>query len=328
MKKIARIAAAAAICIFNTMEAKDAMETLTPKEKSIALSAAYAARGDQNGLKASLADGLDSGVTVNEYKEVLVQVYAYCGFPRSLNALGTFMELLKERGGKDAQGKLPGPLPEGKSLDFGTDNQTKLTGREVKGPLFEFAPAIDEFLKAHLFGDIFARDNLDWRTREVATIAMLAAMDGVESQLKSHIAIGKHNGLSDAQVGEILALVRNGPLGMENTSPFPLGGENAAYSKYFTGKSYLARLTKDGKLGVPVANVTFAPRLPQQLAQPHGRPDSHSCRRSGVLPGEGQTRPNAQTRRCRGNRPQCGTLAWRRARQLVLAPRHRVQPRD
>ena len=30
MKKIARIAAAAAICIFNTMEAKDAMETLTP----------------------------------------------------------------------------------------------------------------------------------------------------------------------------------------------------------------------------------------------------------------------------------------------------------
>lgn len=61
MKKIARIAVAAAICIFNTMEAKDGMETLTPKEKSIALSAAYAAKGDQNGLKTSLADGLDSG---------------------------------------------------------------------------------------------------------------------------------------------------------------------------------------------------------------------------------------------------------------------------
>ena len=44
MKKIARIAVAAAICIFNTMEAKDGMETLTPKEKSIALSAAYAAK--------------------------------------------------------------------------------------------------------------------------------------------------------------------------------------------------------------------------------------------------------------------------------------------
>ena len=37
MKKIARIAAAAAICIFNTMEAKDAMETLTPKEKALPL---------------------------------------------------------------------------------------------------------------------------------------------------------------------------------------------------------------------------------------------------------------------------------------------------
>lgn len=88
---------------------------------------------------------------------------------------------------------------------------------------------------------------------------MLAAMDGVESQLKSHIEIGKRNGLSDAQVGEILAIVRNGPLGMENASPFPLGEENVAYSKYFSGNSYLARLTKDGKLGVPIANVTFAP---------------------------------------------------------------------
>lgn len=167
MKKITQIAAlSAALCISNTMEADDKMGTLTPKEQNIALAAAYAAKGDQNGLKGALAAGLDSGVSVNEYKEVLVQVYAYCGFPRSLNSLGTFMELLKERGGKDAQGALPGPLPKGPSIGFGTENQTKLTGREVKGPLFEFAPAIDEFLKAHLFGDIFARDNLDWKTRE------------------------------------------------------------------------------------------------------------------------------------------------------------------
>lgn len=259
MKKIARIAAAAAICILNAAEAKDGAGALTSRERGIALGAAYAAKGDQAGLKTALAAGLDSGVTVNEYKEVLVQVYAYCGFPRSLNALSTFMELLKERGGKDAPGKLPGPPPEGRSLDFGAANQTRLAGGEVKGPLFEFAPAIDEFLKAHLFGDIFARDNLDWRTREIATIAMLAAMDGVESQLKSHIAIGKRNGLDDAQVGEILGLVRDGPRGMANTGPFPLGEENEAYSKYFSGKSYLARLTKNGELGVPVANVTFAP---------------------------------------------------------------------
>lgn len=233
---------------------------LTPQQQQIAAAAACAAKGDQTGLKTALATGLDSGVTVNEFKEVLVQLYAYCGFPRSLNALNTYMQLLKERGGKDAQGKLPGPLPKGTSLEYGTANQTKLTGRIVKGEIFEFAPAIDEYLKTHLFGDIFARDNLDWQTREIATIAMLAAMNGVESQLNSHIAVGKHNGLSDEQVKDIVTIAMNvGSAISPPISPFSTGEENTAYAQYFSGKSWLVRLSTDKKLGVPLANVTFEP---------------------------------------------------------------------
>ena len=241
----------------NQLEAKENMNPLKEKEEKLVAIAMYTARGEMPELKNALAAGLDAGLTVNEIKEVLVQLYAYCGFPRSLNALGCFMTLLnerKDRGVQDAAGKLPGPLPEGKSVDFGTANQTELCGAPVKGALFEFAPAIDEYLKAHLFGDIFGRDNLDWRTRELATIAALAAMDGVESQLASHIAIGKHNGVTDAQIDWILGNVKSNTL-----SPFPRGDENTAYAKYFIGKSYLAPLTKDKRLHVPVSNVTFEP---------------------------------------------------------------------
>jgi 4-carboxymuconolactone decarboxylase len=60
----------------------------------------------------------------------------------------------------------------------------------VKGPLFGFAPAIDGFLKTHLFEDrISERDNLDWQSRELATVGALAALSEVESQLQSHICI-------------------------------------------------------------------------------------------------------------------------------------------
>lgn len=241
----------------NVMQAGEPMKPLTGKEQQITAIAMWTARGDMAELKTALAAGLDAGLTVNEIKEILVQLYAYCGFPRSLNALGNFMALLNEReakGIKDAAGKLPGPLPAGKSIEFGTANQTKLCGAPVKGALFEFAPAIDEYLKAHLFGDIFGRDNLDWRTRELATIAALAAMDGVESQLASHIAIGKRNGVTDAQIDRILEFVKGNSL-----SVFPRGEENTAYAKYFIGKSYLAPLTKDKRLHVPVSNVTFEP---------------------------------------------------------------------
>ena len=235
------------------------MDTLTTKQQKIAAVAAYAAQGNQDKLKSALADGLDSGITINEFKEILVQVYAYCGFPRSLNALGTFKSLLKERGNKDPEGKQPGPRPQGSSLDFGTDNQTKLIGAPVKGEIYEFAPAIDEYLKAHLFGDIFARDNVDWQTREVATIAMLAAMKGVDPQLQGHIAIGKHNGLTDQQAEAIVAIARGTDNGVPTISDFPTGQPNTGYTQYFSGRSWLARMTQNNELGVPVANVTFEP---------------------------------------------------------------------
>ena len=239
------------------LEAEDIMNPLNEKEQKIVGIAMYAARGDMPELKQALGAGLDAGLSVNEVREILVQLYAYCGFPRSLNALGNFMALLSEResrGIKDEQGALPGPLPAGKSIDFGTANQTKLCGGPVSGALFDFAPAIDEFLKAHLFGDIFGRDNLDWRTRELATVAALAAMEGVESQLASHVAIAKHNGVTGAQITWILEQVRS-----RTVSDFPRGGENTAYAKYFSGKSYLAPLTNDRRLNVPVSNVTFEP---------------------------------------------------------------------
>ena len=263
MKKIALFGILLAFFgIVNDTEAKDTMNALNTKEQKIAIIAKYTAQGDMANLKNALNVGLDAGLTVNEIKEVLTQLYAYCGFPRSLNALGNFMAVMEEReakGIKDNAGELPGPMPEGKSIDFGTANQTRLCGAPVTGKLFDFAPAIDEYLKAHLFGDIFGRDNLDWNTREIATIAALAAMPGTESQLNSHIRIAKHNGVTDAQIAGILALVNNNEFGVPQISPFPVGTENTGYAKYFSGKSYIARLTKDERLKVPVANVTFEP---------------------------------------------------------------------
>ena len=227
---------------------------LNAEQQAIAEAATYVALGNQTELKQALNNGLDNGVTVNEFKEILVQAYAYCGFPRSLNALATLMQTVEERGNKDELGSEPSAKPEGDALTYGTENQTKLVGSEVKGKLFEFAPAIDEYLKAHLFGDIFARDNVDWKTRELATIAMLAAREGVESQLNAHIDIGKHNGLTDDEVAEILniateAKAKNVVFGFGELNP---------YGKYFTGKSYLKPITTTN--GVPMYNVTFEPK--------------------------------------------------------------------
>lgn len=162
-------------------------------------------------LNEALDNGLDAGLSVNVAKEVLVQLYAYAGFPRSLNALAELMNVVearKLRGIKDAAGPLPNPLPtDFDALAAGGANQTKLVGAPVKGALYDFAPAIDQYLKAHLFGDVFTRDNLDWQSRELATIAALAAMSGVEAQLRAHLQIGMNTGLTSSQLRQLPALL-------------------------------------------------------------------------------------------------------------------------
>lgn len=192
--------------------APSASERLTARQQGIVPIAAFAAAGDIAKLSAALNQGLDAGLTVSEAREVLVQLYAYAGFPRSLNALGELMKVLdarKQRGIADAPGRAPSrPIPTGEALlAAGTINQTKLSGGPVKGPLFDFAPAADEYLKTHLFGDIFERDNLDWQSRELATVSMLSALSGVESQLQSHVRISMNVGLNAAQLRQLVQVL-------------------------------------------------------------------------------------------------------------------------
>ena len=187
--------------------------TLSSQQQSIPLIAAFMATSDMPNLNTALNQGLDAGLTISETREILVQLYAYVGFPRSLNALNELMTVVqarKQRGIDDAPGREPSrAIPTGDELlAAGTANQTKISGAPVKGPVFEFAPVANQFLQTHLFGDIFERDNLDWQSRELATVGALAATPGVESQLRSHMAASLRVGLSTAQLHEVSELLK------------------------------------------------------------------------------------------------------------------------
>lgn len=185
-----------------------ASETLSVRQQAIVPIAAFAAAGDMACLSLALNQGLDAGLTVSDVKEVLIQLYAYAGFPRSLNALGEMMKVVaarKQRGIQDVPGQEPSrAIPKGDALmAAGTANQTKLAGTPVGGPLFDFAPTANEYLRAHLFGDIFERDNLDWQSREIATVGMLSALEGADSQLQSHMGISMNVGITKGQLSQL-----------------------------------------------------------------------------------------------------------------------------
>jgi len=187
-------------------------EALSARQQAIPLIASFMAASDMPKLNAALHQGLDAGLTVSEAKEILVHLYAYAGFPRSLNALGELMRVVearKQRGIQDAPGREPSrAIPTGDELlAIGTANQTKISGGPVKNAVTDFAPVINQFLQAHLFGAMFERDNLDWQSRELATVGALAATPGAEPQLRSHMAASMRVGLTAAQLRQLIAVL-------------------------------------------------------------------------------------------------------------------------
>lgn len=188
--------------------------TLNARQQEIIVIAAFTANGDPEKLKSALGKGLDAGLTVNEIKEILVQMYAYAGFPRSLNGIGTFMAVMEERkakGLKDDEGRAAAPLPAGTDKDaYGARVRAELAGQKsIPAPSGYqlFAPAIDTFLKEHLFADIFSRDILDRQSRELATVAALASMPGLGAQLRFHLGAALNTGLTAAQLRDFIAVL-------------------------------------------------------------------------------------------------------------------------
>lgn len=157
--------------------------------------AAWATKGDLEHLETAVPQALDHGVTINELKDAFAQLYAYAGFPRSLNALGVLEKILNA---KMVNGTLSlGTWQWGKpfvrpavwddaaeALRTGTAMQTRDEGGMPWD--YTFCPQADYYMKSHLFGDIYASDQLTPAERELVTVAALSSMDGVEPQFEGH----------------------------------------------------------------------------------------------------------------------------------------------
>lgn len=204
------------IVVHSTMAQKtvNSTEALGSKDRSIIKISALTALGKLPALKTELNTGLDVGLTVNEIKEILVHTYAYCGFPRSIRGLQTFMEVIQERKSKgisDNMGKEASPVPnDSNKYERGKRTLGELTGVPQPDKLSgysAFSPTIDTFLKEHLFADIFERDVLTYAQRELVTISVISAIGDADPMLRSHLSISMRAGWSPGQMKEFITVI-------------------------------------------------------------------------------------------------------------------------
>lgn len=266
-----RIYVTICICLMTvihvTAQSATADSELTSRQQSIVKIVSCTGRGDLENLNSALTAGLDKGLTVNEIREVLIHAYAYCGFPRSLRALQTFIAVLDERkaqGIEDTVGKDASPVEDNRTrYERGRDILAEISGVPVDAPkagYAEFAPVIERFLKEHLFADLFERDVLTYSERELATVSVIAALgEGVEPMLRGHMAICRNLGMTQEQLDKVLAIATADTSDFIVKDVFPKGNK-LPDTQNFTGDAWLEMLvTKADSMDCTVGNVTFAP---------------------------------------------------------------------
>lgn len=192
----------------------EANRVLVEREQAIVAVASYTGKGDLENLKQAFVQALDAGMTVNEINEVVIHAYAYCGFPRSLRAIQTLMQVVEERkadGITDVIGRGASIITDNRSrYERGCDVLAEISGVPADAPKAGyaiFAPTIERFLKEHLFADLFERDLLTYRERELTTVSVLAGVGGVEPMFGSHAAICMHLGVTPEQLSAMLNIV-------------------------------------------------------------------------------------------------------------------------
>ena len=156
-------------------------------------------------------------------------------------------------------------------------------GRKELG---KFAPKFAELNDEVLFGEVWSReDKLSLRDRSLVTVTSLMSQGLIDSSFRYHLESAKKNGITKEEITEILthnAFYAGWPKAwaafrmakevwdekndkneddtIENQASsmiFPIGEPNDRFAQYFSGKSFLAPVSKDQ---VGIFNVTFEPK--------------------------------------------------------------------
>lgn len=189
-------------------------EGLDLKSKEIAVVASLTAMGTaQPQLKVHINGALNTGSSINEIKEVILQMSVYSGFPSSINGMNALKDVLKERkehGINDEIGKTATDTTKTDRLKLGKQELTKLDSLQVdrlKNAYNDFSPELVKLTLEFGYADIFSRDNLDPKYRQIATISALTALGNAQPQLKFHINAGLNIGITETEIKEIMLLM-------------------------------------------------------------------------------------------------------------------------
>jgi 4-carboxymuconolactone decarboxylase len=171
---------------------------LAPRDRSMVTIAALIAGGHTGQMPGHFNRALDNGVKPGEIAGTITHLAFYAGWPRAISAVGVAKEVFTQRGIG------PDQLAPGSNEPIAVDEASEVQrAAAVEAQAGAVAPALAAYTNSVLFGDLWRRADLAPRDRSLVTITALIA-GGQVDQLAFHLNRGMDNGLSQAQLSEVI----------------------------------------------------------------------------------------------------------------------------
>ena len=189
------------------------LNNLDNKSKEVVAVSSLIAQGAIPQLRVHLNGALNTGCSITEIKEIILQMSVYTGFPKSINAMNALKEVLSERinkGINDIEGVCSQDVDSIDRYTKGAEALICLDSLQVqrlKEAYNDFVPELVQFTLEYAFADIHSRQGLEKRYRQIATIAALATLGNASSQLKFHINAALNIGVTEDEIKEIMLLM-------------------------------------------------------------------------------------------------------------------------
>ncbi len=192
----------------------------------IAILSVFATLGNnKTKLEETLCQALEAGCSAACLKELFLQLLAYVGFPRAINALDILQEVLVQKYGENMPLMPATPATEAPKRAALGSQELALVNQVQEAFLRQkyqsFSPELVDFIIDFAYGDLYGRPYLGKIYREVGIIASIVTLGHSFGQLEFHISAGLVLNLSPAAVKEIIAIaakessLANGELGLQ-----------------------------------------------------------------------------------------------------------------
>lgn len=183
-------------------------EGLSRRDRSLVVITILATLNQLNQLKSHVQGAINHGLARSEVEEVFVQLAAYAGFPRAIDAMNTAQVAMAEQLGVDALEPSPpaARVDDDARSSAARETMARITENQPPGGIGVSMGSFGATAGRWAFGEVWARPELSRRDRSLVVCTTLTTQHR-PTELRVHLQAALNHGVTLRELEELMITV-------------------------------------------------------------------------------------------------------------------------